>query len=956
MTISSTVNVAENIFGVLHAFNWFKVGFIYCSDCYGGDEGHASQNMGNITSFLEKRDIEITISRDLSDHKNGPINFTAELENFSSKTRIIVALLGNNLADYTDYLQAMNSLGYKTDEYCSILILSQYNYNNVSLPWTNQEGENQSELVKLFHGNVVLYNNYYARDSDKQVDKLTEFLTDEGLPYDLNTMVYTHLYESMWMYNAYKIYAFDNEDLSIANLTKAVDDTPGPFGLYIQLNNNTQRIAEFSVAIINASLPEVQYFKKLGNLNLSPTCKDGSPCLTFQLDKSSYQPIEQMPVCGFHGEHCDQMTTVMIIAILVAVALVAATLFYVCRKMRSAETAAMPWAIAYDKIKFIHLDNSAIGSVKLESDDSGTRELASLDQNIVYAEKYHLRERLTFDKTEWNILFEMKQSQHDNINTFFGLCFEKSNDILFTIWSQCFRGTLEEVIFTKQQESGISFDENFRGAFVRDILKALEYLHSSNVYYHGSLTPNQCLIDSHWILKLTGFGMTRLLCRWRNNSIISTFGGKPLIPNRDLHYYAPELRKQLRTLVYGNRSDAFLLPPRLGQHADMYSFGVILYEILFRERTFVELPDVPVGEDENAIVCEQAEDLIPPHPEFSKDTSKAHPDTISLIQKCFSEQPELRPDAGLARKITDATLKMTGSLVDQMMKNMEQYTTGLEKLVEERTSQLDEEQKRADGLLMELLPRSVAEELKVGRRVNAKNYKSCTVLYSDIVGFTALCSESKPMEVVALLSGMYQNFDLIIGEHEGYKIETIGDAYCVASGIPSPSKSEHVKNIATIALLQREFLYDFEIPHREGRYLHCRWGFNTGPVFTGVVGIKAPRYCVFGPTVSIAAKMESSGQPDKIQMGLRSHQGIGTLLTNWLDGVEDLLKSDRSVYAKALSTIETADPLSFPKEVTNPTSESSPQLQFLLEENSESAISGVEEGGHRELEHAEEAL
>ncbi|PAV77865.1 hypothetical protein WR25_19991 [Diploscapter pachys] len=795
-------------------------------------------------------------------------------------------------------------------------------------------------------------------------------------------MVYIHLYESMWMYNAYKIYAFDNEDLSIGNLTKAVDDTPGPFGLYIQLNNNTQRIAEFSVAIINASLPEVQYFKKLGNLNLSPSCKDGSTCLTFQLDKSSYQPIEQMPVCGFHGEHCDQMTTVMIIAILVAVALVAATLFYVCRKMRSAETAAMPWAIAYDKIKFIHLDNSAIGSsqnisiqslqrhiddtkVKLESDDSGTRELASLDQNIVYAEKYHLRERLTFDKTEWNILFEMKQSQHDNINTFFGLCFEKSNDILFTIWSQCFRF-------------------------------GLEYLHSSNVYYHGSLTPNQCLIDSHWILKLTGFGMTRLLCRWRNNSIISTFGGKPLIPNRDLHYYAPELRKQLRTLVYGNRSDAFLLPPRLGQHADMYSFGVILYEILFRERTFVELPDVPVGEDENAIVCEQAEDLIPPHPEFSKDTSKAHPDTISLIQKCFSEQPELRPDAGLARKITDATLKMTGSLVDQMMKNMEQYTTGLEKLVEERTSQLDEEQKRADGLLMELLPRSVAEELKVGRRVNAKNYKSCTVLYSDIVGFTALCSESKPMEVVALLSGMYQNFDLIIGEHEGYKIETIGDAYCVASGIPLPSKAEHVKNIATIALLQREFLYDFEIPHREGRYLHCRWGFNTGPVFTGVVGIKAPRYCVFGPTVSIAAKMESSGQPDKIQMGLRSHQmlsskfpefrciargsvkidvifkrffgnhttsrpqdiceGIGTLLTYWLDGVEDLLKSDRSVYAKALSTIEAADPLSFPKEVTNPTSESSPQLQFLLEENSESAISGVEEGGHRELEHAEEAL
>ena len=106
----------------------------------------------------------------------------------------------------------------------------------------------------------------------------------------------------MWMYNAYKMYAFDNQDLSIANLTKAVYATPGyihiffiiefrsikylgPFGLYIQLNNNTQRIAEFSVAIINASLPEVQYFKKIGNLNLSPNCKDGSPCLVYKYSK-----------------------------------------------------------------------------------------------------------------------------------------------------------------------------------------------------------------------------------------------------------------------------------------------------------------------------------------------------------------------------------------------------------------------------------------------------------------------------------------------------------------------------------------------------------------------------------------------------------------------------------------------------------------------------------------------
>ncbi|VDO38565.1 unnamed protein product [Haemonchus placei] len=434
----------------------------------------------------------------------------------------------------------------------------------------------------------------------------------------------------------------------------------------------------------------------------------------------------------------------------------------------------------------------------------------------------------------------------------------------------------------------------------------------------------------------------------------------------------------------------------------MWSFGTILFEILFR-RKYVEVDDYYEGEDD-VIICEKADDVLQAHPPTVPEDREVHADLRGLIQKCW-DNVDNRPDTGRARKITDATLKMSGSLVDQMIKNMEEYTNGLEELVKRRTGLLEEAQQKADELLSELLPKSVAEELKVGRRVDAKNYKSASILYSDIVGFTSLCSESEPMEVfssifsrkksespffkvvallsgvsvaeelkvgrrvdaknyksasilysdivgftslcsesepmevVALLSGVFQKFDHIISMHNGYKMETIGDAYCVASGVPTPSKTEHVCNIATIALLQREFLYDFMIPHRPGQYLHCRWGFNTGPVFTGVVGIRAPRYSVFGPTVTIAAKMENSGVPDRIQMTLKSHQmlsarfpefksssrgsvkidGIGTLLTYWLDGVEDLLKSDRTGEDKdgtaaVSASDEDADPYSFPRE------------------------------------------
>uniref|UniRef100_A0A914ZM95 guanylate cyclase n=1 Tax=Parascaris univalens TaxID=6257 RepID=A0A914ZM95_PARUN len=359
------------------------------------------------------------------------------------------------------------------------------------------------------------------------------------------------------------------------------------------------------------------------------------------------------------------------------------------------------------------------------------------------------------------------------------------------------------------------------------------------------------------------------------------------------------------------------MPLKQGQAADMYAFGMILYEIVFRRKS-VYIDDTgretPMSEDEPALFSVAAEALIPIYPSMP-NSDDVHPDLVGLMHKCWNGMAEQRPDATLARKITDATLKMTGSLVDQMLKNMEQYTNNLENLVKERTCQLEEAQQHAERLLLELLPKSVADELKVGRRVDAKNFKSATILYSDIVGFTSLCSESEPMEVVTLLSGVFKKFDMIISMHKCYKVETIGDAYMVTSGVPIPSRHNHVRDIASVAIMMRDFLYEYEIPHRPHQKLHCRWGFNTGPVFAGVVGLSAPRYCVFGATVTLAAKMENSGVPDRIQMTLKSHQllsarfpeyrcsprggvrieGIGTLLTYWLDGCEELLKSDRSV-------------------------------------------------------------
>uniref|UniRef100_A0A915Q3H3 Guanylate cyclase n=1 Tax=Setaria digitata TaxID=48799 RepID=A0A915Q3H3_9BILA len=542
-----------------------------------------------------------------------------------------------------------------------------------------------------------------------------------------------------------------------------------------------------------------------------------------------------------------------------------------------------------------------------------SRQLATTDLGTVIAEPYTLKEGLFFDNSDVALLHQMKQLVHDNINQFVGICFDKQTEF-YAIWNHCFRGTLADLMAlntnpngnlrVSENDSGLAFEENFKCAFVRDIIRGLEFLHASTVGFHGSLTPSQCLIDSRWILKLSGFGLSKLLYKWCIKGSI------------DLHYYSPEMRCLLKTISKGSA----MFSIKQAQAADIYAFGIILYEIIFRRKSVI-LDDnhhgtEPIDEEDEtlSIFCETAEALIPLCPSIPENI-EVHPDLLGLMQKCWSGIVDQRPDATLARKITDATLKISGSLVDEMIKNLEQYTNNLEKLVKERTSQLEHAQEQAEHLLMELLPKSVASELKVGRQVEPKNYKSATVMYSDIVGFTSLCSESLPMEVVTLLSGVFKKFDMIISQHHCYKVETIGDAYMVTSGVPIISRHNHVRDIASVAIMMRDFLAEYEIPHRPGQKLHCRWGFNTGPVFAGVVGLNAPRYCVFGETVTVAAKMENSGLPDKIQISLKSYQllmarypefkcsprggvrieGIGTLLTYWLDGREDLLTSGRSV-------------------------------------------------------------
>ncbi|XP_022085445.1 uncharacterized protein LOC110976476 [Acanthaster planci] len=195
-------------------------------------------------------------------------------------------------------------------------------------------------------------------------------------------------------------------------------------------------------------------------------------------------------------------------------------------------------------------------------------------------------------------------------------------------------------------------------------------------------------------------------------------------------------------------------------------------------------------------------------------------------------------------------------MVSKSTKSIQTYASKLT----EKTVELNTEKKRSDSLLYRMLPRPVAKQLRSGEDVNAESFERVSIFFSDIVDFTEISAKSTPMQVVVFLNSLYQLFDERIETYDVYKVETIGDAYMVVSGLPMRNGNRHAGEVASLALDLMDRAAEFRIPHLPSDRLRLRVGLHTGPCVAGVVGSKMPRYCLFGDTVNTASRMESHGE------------------------------------------------------------------------------------------------
>jgi len=215
--------------------------------------------------------------------------------------------------------------------------------------------------------------------------------------------------------------------------------------------------------------------------------------------------------------------------------------------------------------------------------------------------------------------------------------------------------------------------------------------------------------------------------------------------------------------------------------------------------------------------------------------------------------------------------------------------------------QIQAEREKSERLLLNILPKPIADRLKQGQNIIADSFAEVTILFADIVDFTPLSADMSPRELVALLTGVFSTFDRLAEQYELEKIKTIGDAYMVVGGLPTP-RPDHAEAIADIALDMRREIARIKTPGREP--IHLRIGIHTGPVVAGIIGAKKFSYDLWGDTVNIADRMQSHGVSGRIQVteaayerlrgkylfeerGIIPVKGKGEMLTFFLTGKKE---------------------------------------------------------------------
>ncbi|XP_069361900.1 atrial natriuretic peptide receptor 1-like isoform X2 [Maniola hyperantus] len=658
------------------------------------------------------------------------------------------------------------------------------------------------------------------------------------------------------------------------------------------INGNGDRVASYSLLDMNPHTSKFEVVATYVAANSSLQFVENRP-IYWAGGRTS--PPPDTPRCGFDGSLCpdNSLPVYAILSIVLSsVVVILATLsVFIYRHYKlEAEIAMMTWRVGWSDVLLpggrlrgsIHSLARRYSSGTAYSDEAtslaGDRQVyapCGFYKGCRVAIKKVDKQRIDLTRPLLLELKKMKDLEHDHLTRFYGACVDPPHCCLLTEY--CPKGSLQDIL----ENDTIKLDWMFKVSLMHDIVKGMHYLHSSDIKSHGALKSSNCVVDSRFVLKITDFGLNALRTSEKDARAHSYW--------TRMLWTAPELLRMAE-------------PPHEGtQKGDVYSFGIVMHEIVNRQGAFWLGPGIELSPKE--IIDAVIGSCLRPNTTYNRSCEAD--DAAELMRRCWAEEPTERPDFGHLKGAIRRLNKTqeSSNILDNLLSRMEQYANNLEYLVSERTQDYLEEKKKCEELLYQLLPKSVASQLINGQSVVAETFEQVTIYFSDIVGFTALSASSTPMQVVDLLNDLYTCFDSIVENYDVYKVETIGDAYMVVSGLPERNGTRHACEVARMALALLDAVRRFRIRHRPHDQLKLRIGLHSGPCVAGVVGLKMPRYCLFGDTVNTASRMESNGEALKIHVspttkalldsfgtfrlecrGEVAMKGKGVLVTYWLLG------------------------------------------------------------------------
>uniref|UniRef100_A0A0K0FCE1 Guanylate cyclase n=1 Tax=Strongyloides venezuelensis TaxID=75913 RepID=A0A0K0FCE1_STRVS len=578
-----------------------------------------------------------------------------------------------------------------------------------------------------------------------------------------------------------------------------------------------------------------------------------------------------IPKCGYQDEFCQPsfiekspvgFAFIIVGGVLILVVIIALMIYLCIMKKKEEEKQNELWRMYFGSvIKYSDYKGSIVQlqskrsllstsqtSTKQSFKDksSGRHQLYVLHTEPIMGRIHDVQ--YTLRKKDMLHLRQLRMLDNENINKFIGFCLD--GPILMSFWRYCSRLSFLDIL--TNENLNITMDGFFVYSLIKDTVEGLSALHNSPIEVHGNLSSKNCLVDERWQVKLSDFGLPFIRCHEKHTV-------------NDQIWTAPEiLREEISTPT---------------KSSDIYSLGIVLADVVNKNIAF-ENSDIRGGADEIIYMLKKKRG-IPLRPVLKPAVENISPALLHLIKDMWSEEPGDRPKSETVKKLVkEMNPGKSNNLMDHVYGILENYAANLEEEIQERTKELIEEKKKADMLLSRMLPKQVAEKLKLGQPILPEQFDQVTIFFSDVVSFTTLAARCTPMQVVSLLNNLYTTFDSIINEHDVYKVETIGDGYLCVSGLPHRNGVLHVKEIALLSINLIKSLENFTIQHLPKEKIKIRVGMHTGSCVAGVVGLTMPRYCLFGDTVNTASRMESNGKPNHIHISNDAHK----LLTEKIGG------------------------------------------------------------------------